>query len=95
MNAEPAVFRSCVDCRWSQPLVPSGRLVCSEAHVNVPRGSLMAPGAYYAGNLTVLRSCTHERSLRTGACGQTARLWTPRPDDRVLGPAAGMDRLDV
>lgn len=95
MTAEPAVFRSCVDCRWSQPLVPSGRLVCSEARVNVPRGSLMAPGAYYAGNLTVLRSCTHERSLRTGACGQTAKLWTARPDDRVLGLAAGIDRLDV
>jgi hypothetical protein len=83
VSTAPAIFRSCVDCHWSQPLVPSGRLVCSEAHVNVPRGSLMAPGAYYAGNLTVLRSCTHERALRTGACGQTAKLWTPRVEDRV------------
>lgn len=56
----------------------------------------MAPGAYYAGNLTVLRSCTHERSLRSGACGQTAKLWTARLEGRVLGgPAAGLDQLDV
>jgi hypothetical protein len=71
----------CSQCRWSEALVPNGRLVCTEPDVNV------ATPAFLAGVHAVARSCMVERGLKRGACGPAGKLWQLRPDDRVLGDA--------
>jgi hypothetical protein len=81
--------RRCHECLWSEVLIPSGHRVCTEPTVNVPTP------AFLAGNHQVARSCLLERGCKRGACGPRGLLWQARPDDRVLGPAAGIDRLDV
>ncbi len=81
--------RRCDTCRHSEVLVHNGHRVCQRAEVNVPTP------AFLAGAHGVARSCILERGTKRGACGPAGALWQPRLEDVVLGPAAGLDRLDV